>query len=72
MTATAEPEKLTQTCHHCGNPTNDPRVIREEHGGSGAGHTLYACPIHVSLYPPFVSPLDLIDAARRYRKAHGS
>jgi hypothetical protein len=60
-----------QTCHHCGESTDDPRVVGENHGDAGPGYTVYACPDHIGLYPVFVSPLELIEAARQ-RKAHGS
>jgi hypothetical protein len=65
------PRPGPQVCNRCGTVTDDPQVVSEAYGNSGAGHTVYACPDHVGSYPKFVSPLELIEAARQYR-THGS
>ncbi|CAM5688925.1 hypothetical protein SANTM175S_00743 [Streptomyces antimycoticus] len=35
-----------QTCYHCELPTDEPVIVDIQHGGSGAGRTIYACPRH--------------------------
>ncbi|ASQ95206.1 hypothetical protein [Streptomyces sp. 11-1-2] len=35
-----------QTCHRCELPTDEPVIVDVQHGGSGAGRTVYACPRH--------------------------
>ncbi|MCQ6249297.1 hypothetical protein [Streptomyces malaysiensis] len=39
-----------QTCHRCELPTDEPVTVDIQHGGSGAGRTVYACPRHARTY----------------------
>ncbi|MFD8279706.1 hypothetical protein ACFV47_10980 [Streptomyces solisilvae] len=39
-----------QTCYRCELPTDEPVIVDLEHGGSGAGRTVYACPPHARIY----------------------
>ncbi|MER8158180.1 hypothetical protein [Streptomyces sp. NPDC094472] len=39
-----------QTCYRCELPTDEPVIVDVEHGGSGAGRTIYACPPHARNY----------------------
>ncbi|MFE3217079.1 hypothetical protein [Streptomyces antimycoticus] len=39
-----------QTCYRCELPTGEPVIVDVQHGGSGAGRTIYACPPHARIY----------------------
>ncbi|MEE4598673.1 hypothetical protein V2J94_43775 [Streptomyces sp. DSM 41524] len=39
-----------QTCYRCELPTDEPVIVDVQHGGSGAGRTIYACPPHARIY----------------------
>ncbi|WP_374229220.1 hypothetical protein [Streptomyces sp. NEAU-YJ-81] len=39
-----------QTCYRCELPTEEPVIVDVQHGGSGAGRTIYACPRHTRTY----------------------
>ncbi|MGA6152545.1 hypothetical protein ACPEIC_04365 [Stenotrophomonas sp. NPDC087984] len=39
-----------QTCYRCELPTDEPVIVDVQHGGSGAGRTVYACPRHARTY----------------------
>lgn len=39
-----------QTCYRCELPTDEPVIVDIQHGGSGAGRTIYACPPHARTY----------------------
>ncbi|MEU0924361.1 hypothetical protein [Streptomyces malaysiensis] len=39
-----------QTCYRCELPTDEPVIVDIEHGGSGAGRTVYACPPHARIH----------------------
>ncbi|WP_413799041.1 hypothetical protein [Streptomyces iranensis] len=39
-----------QLCYRCELPTDEPVIVDVQHGGSGAGRTVYACPPHARTY----------------------
>ncbi|MFJ1990013.1 hypothetical protein [Streptomyces asiaticus] len=39
-----------QLCHRCELPTDEPITVDVQHGASGAGRTVYACPTHARSY----------------------
>ncbi|EXU68782.1 hypothetical protein Z951_07915 [Streptomyces sp. PRh5] len=39
-----------QLCYRCELPTDEPVIVDIQHGASGAGRTIYACPTHARSY----------------------
>nr|WP_043237023.1 hypothetical protein [Streptomyces violaceusniger] len=53
-----------QTCYRCELPTDEPVIVDVQHGGSGAGRTVYACPPHARAYQR-----DVVAEAAAMRRA---
>lgn len=60
---------MNQICTRCDRPTAIPVTVGIEHGGSGAGRTIYACPACAPKVKPPTDALAALDAARRARRA---
>ncbi|MFJ2195152.1 hypothetical protein [Streptomyces violaceusniger] len=55
-----------QTCYRCELPTDEPVIVDVQHGGSGPGRTVYACPPHAHAYRR--DPVAEAAAMRRARE----
>ncbi|MFD0444412.1 MULTISPECIES: hypothetical protein [Streptomyces violaceusniger group] len=55
-----------QTCYRCELPTDEPVIVDVQHGGSGPGRTVYACPTHALAHRR--DPLAEAAAMRRARE----